>query len=296
MERENESSGGLLGRIYGGLNMSWPVVILLAVGAAVLTLIFLFVPAFKDTSFERMGVNLEAWIFFAILIIANCEKPLEAALKTFVFFLISQPLIYLIQVPFSELGWGLFGYYKYWAIWTLLTFPMAFIGWYMTRKDWVSVLVLSPALAFLGITAYQCATFCIGHFPYQLVAALFCILQIVVYVLAFFPDVPKRVVGLLIPIAAAAVFTFAMPRVDIGSTVFLPDNPVLSDSAIVSMDDNSNTKISIEQTGEESMIFVRSTVLGDCDFSIKDGDKTYNYTAHIYEDNSGSIQIDIVAR
>ena len=167
--------------------MSWPVVILLAVGAAVLTLIFLFVPAFKDTSFERMGVNLEAWIFFAILIIANCEKPLEAALKTFVFFLISQPLIYLIQVPFSELGWGLFGYYKYWAIWTLLTFPMAFIGWYMTRKDWVSVLVLSPALAFLGITAYQCATFCIGHFPYQLVAALFCILQIVVYVLAFFP-------------------------------------------------------------------------------------------------------------
>ena len=106
MECENESSRGLLGRIYGGLNMSWPVVILLAVGAAVLTLIFLFVPAFKDTSFERMGVNLEAWIFFAILIIANCEKPLEAALKTFVFFLISQPLIYLIQVPFSELGWA----------------------------------------------------------------------------------------------------------------------------------------------------------------------------------------------
>ena len=293
MEHENKGSNTFLSHIYGGLNMSWPVVILLAVGAAVLTSVFLIVPAFKDTSFARMGVTFEAWFFFAILIVANCEKPLEAALKTFVFFLISQPLIFLIQVPFSELGWGLFGFYSNWFMWTLLTFPMAFVGWYMRRKDWVSVLVLAPTLAFLGITAYQCGSFCASHFPLLLVATLFCILQIIVYVFAFFPKVPQKLVGLLIPVVAAAVFAFAVPSVQVSSSHFLPDNPVLSDEAVVNMDDDSAIKVSILSTGEDSMINIQSTTLGDCSFTIQDGDKTYNYTAHIYEDNSGSIQIDI---
>ena len=99
-------------KIYGGLKMSWFAVILYAVGAAILTAAVLIIPVFKDTSVERIGVHLEAWIFFAVIIMANCKKPLESALKTFVFFLISQPLIYLLQVPFSWQGWGLFAYYK----------------------------------------------------------------------------------------------------------------------------------------------------------------------------------------
>ena len=84
-------------KVYGGLDMSWRNVILFAVGTAVITTIFLVVPIFKDTSFERMGVTFEAWIFFAVIIMANCKTPLDSALKTFVFFLISQPLIYLFQ-------------------------------------------------------------------------------------------------------------------------------------------------------------------------------------------------------
>ena len=61
--------------------MSWRDVILFAVGTAVLTFIFLVVPIFKNTSFERMGVTFEAWIFFAVIIMANCKTPVESALK-----------------------------------------------------------------------------------------------------------------------------------------------------------------------------------------------------------------------
>ncbi|MBQ1507321.1 MAG: hypothetical protein IIZ36_02715, partial [Ruminococcus sp.] len=116
-------------KLFGGIDMKWWKVIVLAVASAVITFIFLVVPIFENTSFYNMGVTFEAWILLAVFIMANCKKPLESALKTFVFFLISQPLIYLFQVPFSSMGWGLFGYYKYWAIWTVLTFPMAFVGW-----------------------------------------------------------------------------------------------------------------------------------------------------------------------
>ncbi|MBQ9469156.1 MAG: hypothetical protein IJU52_09140 [Clostridia bacterium] len=50
------------------------------------------------------------------------------------FFLISQPLIYLFQVPFSWMGRGIFRYCSYWFFWTLGTFPMAFVGWYIKER------------------------------------------------------------------------------------------------------------------------------------------------------------------
>ena len=47
-------------KVFGGLNMSWLFVVLLAVGSAVLTSVFIIIPVFKNTSFYRMGVFFEA--------------------------------------------------------------------------------------------------------------------------------------------------------------------------------------------------------------------------------------------
>lgn len=282
--------------MYGGLSMSWITVIALAVAAAVLTAIFLIVPVFENTSFERMGVYLEAWFFPAIIIMANCKKPLESALKTFVFFLISQPLIYLIQVPFSWQGWALFSYYKYWFFITLLTLPAAFIGWFITKRNWLSVLILAPVLAFMGFTVFDCGTFCLRHFPRLLVTVLFCILQIVLYIAAFFPDIRKKLVGVLIPIIVIAVMAFITPQTDINGTVFLPDDPVLTDSAVVITGDNPAADITVAATGENSMIHVHAKDYGTMDFSIKDEVNEYRYMLEVYEDISGHAQIRITAR
>ncbi|MCR5543318.1 MAG: hypothetical protein K6F55_04140 [Eubacterium sp.] len=174
-------------KLFGGLDISWMMLIIYAMGTAILTALFLIIPGLENTSFERMGVYPEAWIFFAVIIMANCKKPLESALKTFVFFLISQPLIYLFQVPFSWMGWELFKFYFFWFKVTLCTFPGAFIGWFITKRNWLSVLILLPVIAFLLFTTYQCAIICITAFPRLLLATLFCILQVVLYVYAFFP-------------------------------------------------------------------------------------------------------------
>lgn len=42
---------GYLDKLFGGITFTWPKLILYAIGAAVLTSIFLIVPIFKDTSF-----------------------------------------------------------------------------------------------------------------------------------------------------------------------------------------------------------------------------------------------------
>ncbi|MBQ1407910.1 MAG: hypothetical protein IIY88_07230 [Eubacterium sp.] len=276
--------------------MTWLKVILLAVGTAIVTAVFLIFPVFRNTSFERMGVHLEAWFLFAIIIMSNCKKPLESAVKTFVFFLVSQPLIYLIQVPFTELGWGIFGYYKYWFIATLLTFPMAFIGWYITRKDWLSLIIILPVLGFLGYTALEAFSFTSMHFPYHLVTALFCVLQILLYLAAFTSDKRQVIIGILVPVVAAAAIFLRSPGIDINGTNFLPDDPVLTEQAVVETDGSGLAEISIASTGESSMIGIRAKEYGTMEFTIKDGDAEYPYTLELYEDEGGHPQIRITPR
>ena len=283
----------LTDKLYGGLHMSWLTVILFAVGTAVLTAVFLIVPLFKDTSFERMGVTFEAWIFFAVIIMANCQKPLESACKTFVFFLISQPLIYLLQVPFSSMGWGLFGYYWNWFIWTLLTFPMAFVGWYIRKKNWLSLLILAPILFSLTSDYVGCFQHAFKHFPYYIVTAVFCLGQVLIYLYTFTENLWQKVIGFAVPLAVIIILLLVRPRLNLNATEFLPDNPVLTENAIVEVEDSGKIGITIASTGPDSMIRVQAADYGTTSFVIKDGDREYRYIIEVYEDDKGSGQIRI---
>lgn len=284
----------MLKKLFPG-RISWWEVIIFAVVTALMTAVFLISPIFENTSFQRMGVYLEAWIFFAVLIMANCQKPLESALKTFVFFLVSQPLIYLFQVPFSDMGWGLFGYYRTWFIWTLFTFPMAFVGWYITKKNWLSLLILSPVLVFLAYTAVDAARFTASHFPRQLVTALFCLGQIVLYLWAFTAKPLQKLLGLAVPLAVAVVvLLLRTAAVEVDCAVFFPDYPVFSENATVT-EDNDDLTLSLEPYDDSAMLRVHATAYGDTDFTVTDGGATYDYTLQIRLDDGG-VTVNVVKR
>lgn len=103
----------ILKKLFGGIELTWPKLIIFSIIMGIYTaLMAMLVP--DGNSFHDIAVTLEWWILPTILIIVNTKKPLEAALKTFVFFLISQPLVYMIQIPFNSMGWSLFNYYPYW--------------------------------------------------------------------------------------------------------------------------------------------------------------------------------------
>ena len=279
-------------KLYGGLNMNWPVVILFAVSAALLTFAALMIPTFDHSSVRRIGETVEAWIFFAVIIMANCKKPLESALKTFVFFLISQPLIYLMQVPFSWMGWGLFQYYKHWFILTLCTFPAAFVGWYIKKKNWLSLLILLPVIGLLTyyfVDGFQTA---FRHFPRLLLMAVFCLAQVLLYLYTFTEKLWQKLVGFFVPLAVVLIIVFTKTPGEMSFTDFLPDNPTLSENAVVTVDDD-NTKIVISENSDESMIRVQTNHFGAIPFEIKDGDHTYRYEMEIYEDDDGSTKVRI---
>ncbi len=196
----------MLRKAFGGIRMTWARLILFAAISGIVTgLIALLVP--EGNSIRQIAVTLEAWIVLAIIVVVNCEKPVEAACKTFVFFLISQPLVYLIQVPFNRMGFGLFGYYTYWLYWTIATFPGGFIAWYIKRDNWLSALILSAALTgliFFGAGYLRQLT---GHFPKYLISTVFCFGMVPVLISVI---LHRRIPRLIASVIAAAAFIALM--------------------------------------------------------------------------------------
>jgi len=289
MNNENKS---FLNRIFGGVNMSWPFVIIYAVAAAVMTALFLIVPALAQTSLQRVGETLEAWFLFAIFIMANCKSPLESALKTFVFFLISQPLIYLFQVPFSSMGWGLFSFYKYWAILTVATLPMAYVGWYITKRNWLSALILLPVIAFLAGTGMQGFKEAANNYPHHLGVGIFCLASILLYIAAFFPDLKSKLLGILVAAAAAAFIYIRTPQVTVQTTQPLEGIPVLSDDAYAG---SENPEIANPQVWSEdgvSYVYIFSRKYGDTVITVTDGESEYRFNVRVYNDH-GTAMIGI---
>ena len=198
-------------KLFGGLKMTWPVVIVFAVLAGAFTAL-MALKAPDGSSFHEIAVHLEAWILFAILIITNCEKPLEAAVKTFVFFLISQPLVYLFQVPFSFLGWGLFRFYRYWFLVTLLTFPGAYLGWYIKKDSIWAGLILSVMLVLLIQSGTTYARDMAEHFPNHLLSTLFCFALVPLFIWGILKNRKARILALILCVLALALSVWGTVR------------------------------------------------------------------------------------
>ena len=193
-------------KLFGEINLTWKRTIIFAIIAGVYTAIMAMIPMAKDTSFADITVSFEVWIFFGILIIMNSKSAKDSALKCFVFFLISQPLVYVVQDVIKHSNLFL-TYYRNWVIWTAATIPMGFIGYYMKKDEWWGLLILAPILVFLGehYSTYLSKT--MFSFPYHLLTTLFCLATLIIYPIAIFNNKKNKVVGIVISILIIIVMT-----------------------------------------------------------------------------------------
>lgn len=238
-------------KLFGGLNITWLKLVILAVAAGIYTGVMALLPITKDTSFADISISFECWVLFGILIIVNSKTPLESALKCFVFFLISQPLVYLVQVPFSDRGWGLFVYYPTWFVWTLLTVPMGFVGYYMRKEKWWSLLILCPMLLFVGYHYSGFLREAISFFPNHLLSAIFCAVTMIIYPLFIFNNKTLRIIGLvfsLVVIVAATVLVMLSGKSVYKTTVLANGgnlNVEFDETYTVSLEDETYGKVCI---------------------------------------------------
>ena len=190
-------------KLFGEIDLTWKKLIIFAIIIAIYTATMAIIPITKDTSFRDIAATLEWWILFGIIIISNSKSPKDSALKCFVFFLISQPLIYLIQVPFSWQGWHLFSFYKYWFIWTLLTIPMGYIGYYIKKDNIISIIILLPMLILLSILGVGFFSSTIEKFPHHILSGIFCFTAIILIILG----VLNKKKNIIISFAIIILFT-----------------------------------------------------------------------------------------
>ena len=276
-------------KLFGGINLTYPKLIIFAVIAAVYTAVMAIIPITSDTSFRDISISFEVWILFGIIIIMNSKSPVDSALKCFLFFLISQPLIYLIQVPFSHMGWQIFTYYKTWFIWTLLTLPMGFIGYFIKKdKPW-GLLILSPILALL---AYHYGNF-LGEtrtfFPYHILSTVFCLVTLILYPLVLFQDKTIKKIGLVISIVfilAATAYVFVKGPTSYKTSLMSNGYRIDETGEVIHFDDTykvylkdksyGELSIGYEEGLEDYLINADFRKIGKTEFTIEapDGTKT----------------------
>lgn len=193
-------------KLFGGINLTWKKLIIFAICTGVYTAIMALLPITKETSFRDIAIYFEWWILFGIIIIANSKSPVDSALKCFIFFLISQPLVYLIQVPFSWQGWNLFKYYKYWFMLTLACFPMGLIGYYINKKNFISMIILLPMLLLLSYLGCGYFTAMMDDFPHHLLSFIVCFLIIITVVVNLFDKTKLKLITLSIVAIITAIY------------------------------------------------------------------------------------------
>lgn len=187
--------------LYGGIKMTWLKVIVFAIITGVYTGVIMLVPALHDTSFQDIGITYEWWVIFAVIVVVNCQKNWEAMLKCFVFFLISQPLVYTTEVIWGGLTIDLaLLYYGYWFVPTLLTIPGGLIAYYCKKQNLSGSIILgmgNTIQVFFGLFYAKAA---IRSFPNHLLSSIVCFGSILVMGLSIQKKTKNRIVAIFLPV------------------------------------------------------------------------------------------------
>lgn len=194
-------------KLYGGLKMNWLSVVLFAVIAGCYTGWIMTVDCLKGSSFQDIGTYFEWWVIFAVIIVVNCQKNWEAMLKCFVFFLISQPLVFLVEVLLGHLSVDMIGYYYLynWLPKTFLTLPGGFIAYFCKKENVAGAVILAIANTMQLLMGLYYSVQAAANFPYHILSALVCYGSIFAMTFCIQKKKRNRLIALLLPVLLALI-------------------------------------------------------------------------------------------
>ncbi len=190
----------VLKKLFGGLNMSWLFVVVFALVVGVYSGVVGALPATDGTSFHDIAVSQEAWVIFAFIIVTNCKKSWEAALKVFAFFLISQPVFYLVDVAMGGISaeFALQCYVNIWGPATLLTLPGGFIAYFIQKQNPLGWVILGMGCALQALLGMAYVVMMLRNPPFHLLTVLLCFGSIFAFTFGIQRDKRGRIATLAI--------------------------------------------------------------------------------------------------
>lgn len=195
-------------KLFGNTSMKWLNVILFAVISGIYTGLIMLVPFLTNTSFQDIGICYEWWVFFAVIVVVNCEKNWDAMLKCFVFFVISQPVVYFVQVAFGALSWDMALYYlRIWTLKIILTLPGGLVAFYCKKQNVLGAVILGLGNTILALEGISHLGSAIKDFPYHLLSGLISIAFIVILTFAIQEKTKNRIIAIVVPVVLSAGVT-----------------------------------------------------------------------------------------
>ncbi|MDO4962504.1 MAG: hypothetical protein Q4E75_00150 [bacterium] len=205
-------------KIFGNFNISYKFLILFSIIVATVVAILNRISLFNNTSFQDIAIYVDMWIIFAIFIIVNCKSVKEAIIKCFLFFLISQPLIYFVELIIDIFFRGMNfkdtfilyfrNYYigSGWFFLTILTIPGSFIAYQIKKNNIFSSLILSIATSYLSIIGTKGLLNTIfNNFPYHLLNSSICLFMSFLFIFIILKNKKERMISLIITIIGVVI-------------------------------------------------------------------------------------------
>ena len=257
--------------------------------------IFMRIPFFKGTSFQDVGIYYDMWIILAIFIIFNAKSLKEAIAKCFVFFLITQPLIYFSELLIDVVLYhkefnSLFKLYFYnyyiknnWLLLTFLTIPGSAIAYQVKKQNILSSLILCIATSFLayrGISSF--INLIMYGFPKHLLNSLLCLFFAYSLVFTLLDSKKNRLIGLLIvsvTLVVSAIFTIHSISTPAYISTFIENEDNIR-FVNYDLDNYDVASISIEDEG----YYV----------SVMSGNKIGNATLTLYDEDNNKYEFEII--
>lgn len=287
--------------LFGNIKISWKFLIIFAVAIGIFVGVLARIPFLENTSFSDIAVVLDMWIILAILIIINCKTRKEAVLKTFIFFLISQPLIYLTEVIidsiFSDINFfaHLFEYFNNyyfhggnWFFWTLLTIPGSAIAFEIKKDNLIASLILSVATGYLAFAgSYGLLNSILKTFPNHLLNALICLFAAFSLGLLILKSKRPKILNLSLTavlfLCGIIVFFFqnfaSFPKtysVEYADGTFFSETATLEDSPV---------EIEITDSGKK-LVFTAENIFEPTEIQLKDSlGNTHTYLIELLQNN-----------
>ncbi len=196
-----------MNKLYGNLRMSWPATLVFAVIAGVYTGFIMMVDKLSGTSFQDIGIYFEWWVIFAVIIVVNCHKWWDAALKCFIFFVISQPVIYAVQIIFGhlDLDMAIYYYRTTWLWATFLTLPGGLIAYFCKSQNLIGAIILGLGNTIQALMGAHYISAFMANPPYHLLSAIVCFGSI--FLMSFYIQKHKvySLISVILPLVLMAI-------------------------------------------------------------------------------------------
>ena len=193
-------------KLFGGFTIKWPAVIVFAIVAGLWTGAMNSIPATENTSLRDIAISYEWWVIFAFIVATNNDKAWKAALKVFVFFLISQPLVFAVEVLAHSVEPDMAWYY-YRTVWgpaTLFTLPGGFVAYFAKKQNVLGCIVLGLACTIQLLLGVHYTLEAAANPPFHAASAAVCYISMLVMVFQLQENGRRKLLALLVAAAVTA--------------------------------------------------------------------------------------------